>query len=192
MLSRLRKIVSTHVEEIAMVLAKVGLSPNAVTFLGLALSFLCVAGALLRHIPMVFVFLLLSSAMDVLDGALARALKRVTKFGSILDSFSDRVEESMYLLALNLLGLPNVIILISLTISFLISYLRALGEKHDLKMEGVGILERGERIVIISIVVITLWLRYLLLAKILMIVLIVLGCITILQRLLYIYRYTLG
>lgn len=192
MLSRLRKIVSTHVEEIAMVLAKVGLSPNAVTFLGLALSFLCVAGALLRHIPMVFVFLLLSSAMDVLDGALARALKRVTKFGSILDSFSDRVEESMYLLALNLLGLPNVIILISLTISFLISYLRALGEKHDLKMEGVGILERGERIVIISIVVITLWLRYLPLAEILMIVLIVLGCITILQRLLYIYRYTLG
>lgn len=188
MITRLRENLSRYTERIAMIMMKTSISPNTITALGLTISFLSILGAYLRYIPVVFIAVLVSSTMDLLDGALARVSGKTTKFGSIFDSFSDRVEEIVYLLSLKILGVPSLIVLMALAISFLISYLRALGEKYGIKVEGVGILERGERSILISIAILAIWLGCLWLANIVLLVLVALGSITVLQRLLHIYR----
>ncbi|MEM3980269.1 MAG: CDP-alcohol phosphatidyltransferase family protein, partial [Ignisphaera sp.] len=95
MITRLRRIVSRYLEFIAIKLHKLGLTPNNVTLFGLATSMLCLLAAYLNNAIAVFLVFLVSSLMDVLDGALARVSGKVTRIGSILDSFSDRVEEGI-------------------------------------------------------------------------------------------------
>lgn len=192
MITRLRSAVSKHIEKIAKALLKLGLlDPNTVTLLGLSISVFCLVGAYLKSIALVFVAFVTSSAMDVLDGALARASGMVTRFGSVLDSFSDRVEEAIYIMSLDILGIPSTLTYPALTVSFLISYLRALGEKHSIKVEGIGIIERGERMVLLAIAIIGLWIGYTQVAIVTIALLVALGCISVIQRILYI-RKSLG
>ena len=94
-----RRMLTSHIEEpVAAGLAKIGLSPNAVTLFGLvgagvsaylfSLEFLWVGG----------VVLLVAGAVDLFDGALARATGRVSKFGALLNSVVDRLSEITVLL----------------------------------------------------------------------------------------------
>lgn len=188
MLTKLRNNVTRYIERIAIVLSKMGFSPNAITILGLIISFICIFGAYLQNSLIVLIALSISSLMDILDGALARTIGKITRFGSVLDSFVDRVEESIYLLSLIILGFPGIMIIITLAISFLVSYLRALGEKYNLKVEGIGILERGERILLLIVSITGIIINYKLISIIALLILIVLGFITILQRIFYIYK----
>ncbi len=148
MLTRLRKKLAIFVMPIARAIAKSGASPNLVTVLGLAISFLAPPLALVAPyaVPIVIA---LSSYMDAIDGAIARLTGRVSRRGAFLDSFSDRVEELMYAIALGIMGIPMVAIAIFIATSYLISYLRALGELRGIKMEGIGLFERGERILVV-------------------------------------------
>uniref|UniRef100_A0A7C2ZC63 CDP-alcohol phosphatidyltransferase family protein n=1 Tax=Ignisphaera aggregans TaxID=334771 RepID=A0A7C2ZC63_9CREN len=188
MITRLRRLVSKQLEVIAKVLQAVGMTPNAVTLLGLAIAGLCPILAYAQNPVGVFAAFAMSSIMDALDGALARVSGRITKFGSILDSFSDRVEEGLYFASLVILGLPPVWVIFSLMVSFAISYLRALGEKHSIKLEGVGLLERGERLLILAVVFAGVCMDNMILSKTSIVLLLLLGSVTVVQRLLYIYQ----
>lgn len=190
MLTKLRKKISSYVDKLAYSISRLGVSPNAITILGLVISFLCplLAAYKISSPFLVAIGITISSFMDMLDGAIARVSKKITKFGSILDSFSDRIEESMYILSLMFLGLNEVMSILFLTFSFLISYLRALGEKHGIVVEGVGLVERGERVIIIIITVLIIGMDYLELAHIVIMMLILLCGITIIQRVMHIYK----
>lgn len=131
MLTRFRRSVSKIIEGFAKNVSELGMTPNAITLSGLIISFLCPFAALKGNIYIFLICLVVSSFMDVLDGAVARVSQKVSKFGSILDSFSDRIEEVMYMTSLEILGVSRIVITISIVLSFLISYLRALGEKQE-------------------------------------------------------------
>ncbi len=136
--------------------------------------------------------------MDALDGALARITGKVTRFGAVLDSFSDRIEEFNYIISLSILGLNPYLAMIMMLLSFSISYLRAHGELRGVKMEGVGLFERGERIVMITIMLILFTanlsdinlLDGLSIVNITALIYSALCFVTILQRLAYIYTMT--
>ncbi|MEM1526367.1 MAG: CDP-alcohol phosphatidyltransferase family protein [Ignisphaera sp.] len=187
-ITRLRRIVSRYLEIVAINLYKLGLTPNSITLLGLAISVVGLIAAYLSNIVAVLLIFLISSLMDVLDGALARVSSRVTRLGSILDSFSDKVEEGIFFYSILILGAPITLVLLSLIVSYLISYLRALGENNGVRLEGIGILERGERLILIAIAIVGLWLGNSALVHIALIALIILGCVTIMQRLFHIYK----
>ncbi|MBI4216225.1 MAG: CDP-alcohol phosphatidyltransferase family protein [Chloroflexi bacterium] len=137
-------------------LARTGLHPNAVTVLG----FLASGGAawLLAQGSFFWggVVVLLGSALDMVDGALARATGRVTPFGALLDSTLDRLAEALILggLALHFStrgdALGVFLTLAALISSFLVSYVRARAEALGLKGE-VGLAARPERIIILSL-----------------------------------------
>lgn len=155
-------------DPIVLVLARLGVSPNHLTVLGFAGN----AGAAVLAARGEFLFagavMLVASALDLLDGALARATDRASSFGAIFDSVLDRMSEAALLagLAFYYAGRgereETILCFAALTGSLLVSYVRARaqGEGFDLRD---GWFTRAERVIllggglIISQVRIALW-----------------------------------
>ncbi|MGC9071336.1 MAG: archaetidylinositol phosphate synthase [Acidilobus sp.] len=169
-------------------LAEMGVKPDHITYLGLGLAILAPVMAAIDIPWSVPVLIAVSSLMDVLDGAVARALRRTTPFGSYLDSLTDRVSDAMFILALIILGANVYVSIIALTFSFLVSYSRSKGELLGVKMEGVGIAERGERSVLLLIGSLFAAMRNLLIVNALMLFLWILALITVVQRSIHVKR----
>lgn len=132
------------------------LTPNAVSFLGLTLS---MGVALLASADLLLpagLLLLVASAMDLLDGALARLTDQVSRFGALLDSTFDRLAEAMILLGLLVLFFTNestagvLLVFLVLVASFMVSYLRARGEALGFRSD-VGLMTRPERVIVLAI-----------------------------------------
>ena len=160
----LRKLLSPFFEAPAIrLLAVLGVSPNAVTAVGLLgamasavlLSFgqLAVGGAMF----------LLFGALDLLDGSLARATGRATPSGAFLDSVTDRVSESVVFLGilifyinsespLNSLFTPRLgvlLVYIAIVSSVMVSYVRARSEAVGVDGSK-GIMARPERVAMVG------------------------------------------
>ena len=169
------------------VLAKSRLSPNAVTWMGflitLGAAYLVGTGALLAG-GLVFLF---SSFFDMLDGALARATGKVTRFGGILDATLDRLSEAAVLVAVMVYFAPNgnpwPVALAGATLagSLTVSYLRARSEAAGLEGKE-GIFTRPERVIVLGLGLVTGWLIPALL------VVCILSYVTVAQRLSSAYR----
>ncbi len=193
MLTRFRKHVNPYIDRIAYIFLKINIKPNTITILGLIISIASIPLAYFNYlIPLLFI-IILSVFMDVLDGAVARLSNNVTPFGGVLDSFCDRIEELFYITSLIIIGLPIHLGLISLALSYLISYVRALGELRGINMEGIGIIERAERILLILVSVFLAIIfqgheLFILGLTMPIIILILLSFVTVLQRIYYIYK----
>ncbi len=156
-----------------------------------------VAGALIatHHLVIGGLVVLFASAFDILDGALARATNRVTKFGGALDSTLDRLAEGVTFLALMWFfsdkGSPVGVGLAgaAMITSFLVSYARARAEGLGIDCE-VGILTRSERIILIVLGLLLSGFSFVLPAV--LIVIIAFSSITVGQRLYVVWQKTKG
>ncbi|MEM2698090.1 MAG: CDP-alcohol phosphatidyltransferase family protein [Ignisphaera sp.] len=199
MLTRLRSNANRIIIRIARICLRLNISPNLITLSGLILSIFAIPCAVFKNYILLFLVIVLASFMDIVDGATARLGGRTTAFGGILDSVCDRIEEFSFLISLYFMGMSAPLVLIAITISYTISYLRALGEIRGIKMEGIGLLERGERLILIASTVLLLLLFNgkpvtnldILIYEIPIVLMIFLGIVTIVQRILYLYRWTL-
>ena len=98
------------------------------------------------------VLLLISGFFDVVDGCVARVLNKSTPKGAFLDSNFDKISEALIFIGIAIGGLSNPILaMIALSSSILVSYLRARSESLGIDLKGVGVGERAERLVILSI-----------------------------------------
>lgn len=141
-------------------LAATPLSPDAVTYIGVGLqgvvAVLIVQGRLLAA----GLLAILAGLADALDGALAKAKGRTSKWGAFLDSSTDRLADALYFVPIAwLYGVsPDVseryseatalLALIALVGSFLVSYAKARAEALGFDC-NVGIAERAERLIVI-------------------------------------------
>lgn len=133
---------------------RVGLTPNAVTFVG-ALGL--VSSALYFYPRQEFFVgtLLISffALSDLFDGAMARISKRgESKWGGFLDSTIDRITDSAILLGLILALIESddrllPVALGALVAGTLVPYIRAKAESLQIECSG-GIAERTERLII--------------------------------------------
>ena len=155
-----RRVLSSYVETpVAAFLARLGLSPNAVTLAGLLVAggaaYLLSTGQLWAG----GIVLLASGVFDLFDGALARATGRESKFGALLDSVTDRVSEVVVLLGLLVFYLHRdstegvVLVYVALAGSIMVSYLRARSEGLGIESQ-VGIMTRPERVAALGVGVI--------------------------------------
>lgn len=100
--------------------------------------------------------MLIVSCSDFIDGAMARAMGRATRFGALLDSSLDRYSEAVLLFGLlwfyAMEQATTQVILIFATVigSLLVSYVRARAEGLGLDAE-VGIMRRTSRIMTLSL-----------------------------------------
>ncbi len=189
-----RSVLAKVVEPVAKGLLKIGLSPDAVTFIGTV----GVSAAALAFFPrgefvIGILIMLLFVFSDMLDGTMARLQNRTGVWGAFLDSTLDRVADGAIFGAVVIWAVrtQNVWVqaaaLICLVGGFVISYARAKAESIGLDC-SVGIAERTERMLILLVPAFFygLGVPYLLPAA--LIVLAVLVVITVGQRLVHVYR----
>lgn len=157
LLTKLKQRVQFVIAAEAKLAHSIGLTPNKVSLVGIGLAVF--SGItywkwqLHPLLPILAPLLLLASGFcDVLDGALARLYGEATIFGGFLDSLLDRYADAIIIGGIILGGLCSPIWgLIALIGSLLVSYSRARAEAARVKMETVGIAERAERLVVITI-----------------------------------------
>ena len=157
MLTKLKKKVQDTLTAEAKAAHNIGLTPNTVSLIGLALALLSAfAYALTQGQPLwilsATVLLLASGFCDALDGVIARIYQQTSVFGGFLDSLLDRYADAAVYAGVIIGGLCNPLWgLAALAGSMLVSYSRARAEAAEIKMESVGIAERAERMLILSI-----------------------------------------
>ena len=162
MLNKLRQSLGPRLDRMGALFASSGLSPNFWT----ALSLIFAAASGLIYMSSVSplglnwyvsslagsMMLLISGFLDIVDGCVARATKRSNKKGAYLDSVFDKISESIIFISIALGGLANPIISqAALSLSLLVSYTRAKSEAVGIELQGVGIGERAERLLIVGI-----------------------------------------
>lgn len=156
-LAEIRKVVARRLSHpIVRLLARTGVTPNALTWFGLLLSLgAAVLIALKQPFAAGFV-VLFAGLFDMLDGALARFTNKITKFGAILDSTLDRLGEVAVLLGLLIFfvrefSIPGILVVgFALPGALMVSYLRARAEAAGLTGEA-GFFTRTERVIILSL-----------------------------------------
>lgn len=180
-----RTLTDRVVQPIARALVRLGLTPNALTTAGLLLTLAGVAVVVLGRPVLGATVMAAGLLLDAFDGAVARLSGRSTLLGAFYDSVADRVADVAMLGALVWLVLPSplgfAVGMTALATALLTSYVRAKAESLGLAAT-VGVLERAERVVI---VLLGLWLDLVALA---LWVLAIGGVVTVLQRILVVWR----
>lgn len=192
MLTKLKKRVQNLLTLEAKAANRIGLTPNIVSLIGLTLALLSAfTFALAQRQPLwillATIMFLISGFCDALDGVIARIFQQITILGGFLDSLLDRYSDAAVYAGLIIGGLCNPIWgLASLTGSVMVSYSRARAEAIGIEMESIGIAERAERMLILSVASIAaiFWIEAL---NIGIILLAFLSNFTVLQRVLHVY-----
>jgi phosphatidylglycerophosphate synthase len=135
-------------------IAATGINPNALTFFGMLVNFwaavMFAAGLFGSAASLIF----LAGFLDMLDGQVARRLKRVTAFGGFLDSTLDRYSDMALYMGLLVFyarhGRTAYVVLAAAATagSVMVSYARARAESLIPKCK-VGFMERPERVVLL-------------------------------------------
>ncbi len=147
--SRFKSYSDLVIMPLATALARFGISPNALTILGFVGSALTAVAFAYTELGYALLFLLITSVLDAVDGAVARVANKTSNFGGFLDSVLDRYSDAFILLGLMLyLQKYYMLIFIVLAGSILVSYTRAKAELVIPKC-NVGIAERAERLIIL-------------------------------------------
>ena len=156
MLEKLRPHARRVAEYPARLLARAGVTPNALTLLGLVLNAVVALVLALGYPLLGGVLVLGANAFDMLDGALARVSGKGSRFGAFFDSTLDRYAEGLIYLGvmawLFRMGDAASLLAAYLSVvgSFMVSYARARAE--GLGVEGeVGLLPRPERILLLAL-----------------------------------------
>lgn len=147
-------------------LIKIGLTPNAVTTIGLILNIgvavIFVLGAEksnrgdMSYIGWGGALVLFAGLFDMLDGQVARLGNMSSKFGALYDSVLDRYSEMImflgicYYLVAHHYFLSSLFAFIALIGSMMVSYTRARAEGLGVECKG-GLMQRPERVVTIGI-----------------------------------------
>jgi archaetidylinositol phosphate synthase len=193
LLTKLKKKVQNMLSSEAKVAHKIGLTPNIVSLIGLTLALLsaftyAVAQSRPLWILLATILFLASGFCDALDGVIARIYQQTSMFGGFLDSLLDRYADAAVYAGLIIGGLCSPVWgLAALVGSMMVSYSRARAEAAEIKMESIGVAERAERMLILSVASIAaiFWIQALNAGIIL---LAVLSNFTVLQRGLHVYN----
>jgi CDP-diacylglycerol--glycerol-3-phosphate 3-phosphatidyltransferase len=150
---RVRPRVTRFLEPVGRGLAALGVTPAAMTFLGLAVV---VTGSVVianNRLAFGAGILLAGSLLDGLDGAVARASGQVSARGAFLDAAFDRLGEIAGFagLAVAMVGEVRILLLIILSLggAILVPYMRARAEAEGFDGRG-GLMGRAERVILFS------------------------------------------
>jgi len=189
--SKLRQTINRILNPIGLKIAQTGLKPNHITLIGFVLGILIAYFYATQQPLLALITIIISGIMDALDGAVARATEKTTKFGAVLDAILDRYVEFFIIIGIalgNYAGWPYA--MIALFSSIMVSYTRARAESSGgLKNCAVGLFERQERLltIIIATLILPLYDRAL---EIALIIIIIFSQITVIQRLHYTWKNT--
>ncbi len=138
------------------------LNPNFLTTVSLILCIMSAYQFAKGSLRLGALLLIVGGIFDMIDGSVARATNRVTRFGALYDSTLDRYAEIAIFLGMgwyfirqydtsSALGAIAVMaVFLGLAGSIMVSYVRARAEGLDFECK-VGLMQRPERLVVISV-----------------------------------------
>ena len=181
MLNNLRDSLKPYLQSIGRAFASTGISPNVWTVVGLVFAF---ASSLVYGINFEYslilggIILLVSGFFDIVDGQVARYTNKITKTGGFLDSVFDKIAEVAIFFGILVGGYAEpYLVFLAITLSLLVSYTRAKADAAQIKLQGIGIGERAERLLVIAIVGMIGFM------EIAVIIVVIIASITLIQRL---------
>jgi len=153
--------------QMGMLFSKIPLSANGWTLLSVVPAILGFVFLLYKQMDYALILFIISSAMDAIDGGVARVTGTVSNLGAYLDGMMDRVVEGLLFIGIMLYGIPDWVVGVYTTPSYMwialllffgsamVSFSKAYAthrrvlrsEKKVSKMPG--ILERAERLVLV-------------------------------------------
>lgn len=157
-----RRVSAGLVGQMAAGLIRLGITANGLTIMGTLVGAGAAVLAAQGNYLMAGVLTILSGPFDALDGAVARASGTAGKFGALLDSTLDRYSEAMLLggigfsLARSGDWIGLILSFVAILGSLMVSYTRARSEGLAVENKG-GLLSRLERVVLISLALLTGW-----------------------------------
>jgi len=181
-------------EPIAGIFRALHITPNVITLLGVLINLIAAYLIVTNHIFWGGIVFVIAAGADAIDGTLARQIGIRNKFGAFWDSTLDRISEAIIIMALAynyaMAGnaLAVMVAFLALVTSFLVSYTRARGEGIDIEVK-VGVGTRVERFIIMAAGLI-LSVFYEPLPFFALVLIAILAGITVLQRILAVYRAT--
>ena len=182
-LNNLRESLRPALEKVGKGFAATGLSPNFWTAVGLIIA---LASAVVYGMGMEFgliiggILLLVSGFFDMVDGQVARVTGKTSKKGEYLDSMFDKISEVAIFLGILVGGYAEpYLVLLAITLSLLVSYARAKSDLINIKLQGIGIGERAERLLVIAIIGIIGFMDYA------VVIVVIIAGITLIQRMIY-------
>ena len=182
MLNNLRDTLRPALEKMGKGFASTGLSANFWTAIGLVFA---LASALTYGLGIEYgliiggVLLLVSGFFDIVDGQVALVKGTTSKKGGYLDSMFDKIAETAIFLGILIGGyVEPYLVLLAITLSLLVSYARAKSDSLNIKLQGVGIGERAERLLVIAVIGIIGFMG------IAVLIVVIIAAITLIQRML--------
>ncbi len=182
-------------------LARLGVTPNTLTVIGLLLSILTAVVIAQGFLVAGGLLVLFAGIFDMFDGAMARVNNTATTFGAFFDSTLDRYSESIILLGLLFYVMPRPDlhdsfwpfaqeqhwmipgIYIAVVGSLMVSYVKARAEGLGLECKT-GLLARPERVVLLALGLLTgttIWA---------IVFLAIFSQVTAIERIVYVWRTT--
>ncbi len=154
--NRIHESIDRRLDPVTSVLARLGVRPNQITGAG---TLICLTGAgfvLADRLVLGGAVWLVGSALDLVDGALARHQDKVTAGGAFLDSTLDRISEGALFAAIAYHfaqagdALAAAFTAVALLGALLVSYTRARAEALGANCK-VGIITRAERVLLLGL-----------------------------------------
>jgi CDP-diacylglycerol--glycerol-3-phosphate 3-phosphatidyltransferase len=153
---RIGQWVRHYMLHVGMWLSRIGMTANMATLIGFLLNAGVAAVIATGHPRIGGVLLLLASAFDMVDGAIARSTGSTSKFGGFFDSTLDRYSEIVVYVGLLIWlntgsddHLGSLLILIAASGALMISYARARAEAIGYSA-SVGLVARPERVILLA------------------------------------------
>jgi len=180
LLNNLRDSLHPYLEKIGKGFASTGISPNGWSCIGLVFAF---ASAFIYGWNIEFsliiggILLLVAGFFDIVDGQVARVSQKITKSGGFLDSAFDKIAEVAVFLGILVGGFAEpYLVFLAITFSLLVSFTRSKAESLGVNLQGIGIGERAERLLVIAIIGIIGFMEYAI------IIVIIIAGVTFIQR----------
>ena len=182
-LNNLRDTLRPTLEKIGKGFASTGLSANFWTFVGLGFALVsAIVYGMGIEFGLIFggILLLVSGFFDMVDGQVARVTGKTSKKGEYLDSMFDKIAEVAIFLGILIGGYAEPhLVLLAITLSLLVSYARAKSDIINIKLQGIGIGERAERLLVIAVIGIIGFMDYAI------VVVVLIAGITLIQRMIF-------
>ncbi|MEM4589811.1 MAG: CDP-alcohol phosphatidyltransferase family protein [Candidatus Micrarchaeia archaeon] len=133
--------------------SRFNISPNIWTIASLAVAIAAFLSIINRYFLFGAILIIISGLIDLIDGAVARKTKKVTKFGAFLDTVIDRYNEFLFIFPLVFIQWQPIVfdfqvwVFLFLFGSMITTYVKSAAAEKKLKKElRGGILERAERV----------------------------------------------
>ena len=161
MLYKKREYFKSISEFLGRIFTKICPYPNLWTIFGIMTAIVTFYFLYEQNFLIAATFFAITAIIDVIDGAVARRTNRATNFGAYLDTVVDRVTEFIILCGLFFVDYPDFIfstkawIFLVLFGFLMTTYVKAAASEKKIVKKEIkgGILERGERMILLFLII---------------------------------------